>query len=442
MKKLIGILALLALVNTANAELLKNFKWDGKIEVNAATTMNTLDANSKAKDTTSDVDARVQLNAGFDLTEDVNAVVSAVKCNRQYGDASQTAAGATIDAFTFEQAYLNLKGVLGIDHKVGRQYYGDEGSIVIYYGPRGWPYSRTNAGAALTAPGNPLSVSGVDGWTGWYKNDKLAIHAIVAKIANSNNPAAAAARTADTDTNLAGVVGKYDLMEILNLGAYIYEQKMAKASDADSTLDVVGVKGNGKFMGFDYYGEVAKNYGAYHTGTSTQTYTGTAFIVGAKYGLDLIGKWTFMGEMGVGSGDKASVKKNETFTGVNTDYRPGIVFGGVEGNNGLGNLTTWNLGANWNTPMFEKLTLGGKLYHFSYTEKVSKTIAGPTTFTTDTIGNELDLTASWQHSENVNLTGYYGAFMPTGKYTKYVLGSATAKNDMATVFGAALNVKF
>jgi hypothetical protein len=418
------MLALVALVgNIANAELLNNFKWDGKIEISAQANNNAGDADSDALDKTSDIDARVQLNASFDITDDVEAVVSAVKANRDYGTASESVAGATADGFFFEQAYLNLKGVLGFDHKIGRQYYGDEGSLVVYYGPRSWPYQYGDA--ALT---NPLMVSGIDGYSGWYKNDKLQIHALTAKIADVDN--AAAGIQADTDTDLVGVVGKYDLMEMLNIGAYVYEQKVYGAAAPDLTKDVVGVKATGKILGFDYYGEIAKNYGRKNVGVN---YTGSAFLAGAKYDIELAGKWTFMGEMGIGSGDKTSADKDEEFTSIASDYRPGVIFSGVRGNTGLGDLTTWNLGAKWLTPMSDKLTLSGKMYYFSPTEEV--TGAGGY----DTYGQELDLCAMWQHNENVGLKAYYAMLMVDSDYADAMLGG---KDDMMTTIGAALTVKF
>src|SRR3989339_70580 len=119
MKKVIGMLAVVALVSSvASAELLKNFKADGKVEFNAYTTNNNTDSDADLKDKTSDVDARVQLNATFDLAEDVNAVVSAIKNNvitgRQFGENSEDANTVLSNLF-FEHAYLNLKGVLGFD---------------------------------------------------------------------------------------------------------------------------------------------------------------------------------------------------------------------------------------------------------------------------------------------------------------------------------------
>ena len=420
MKKVIGMLALIALVgNIANAELLKNFKYDGKITINAATTNNELDANSDAKDNTSGVDPRVELNAGFDLTQDVGAVVSAVKCTRQYGDGSETVAAGTADGFAMEQAYLDLKGVLGFDHKVGRQYYGNEGDLIVYYGPRNMPY-------AFGGVSNGLGVTGLDGYTGWYNTGKWSIHGLLGKVTN------AAAVQPDTDTNLSGVGAKYDLMEQVKLAAYVYEQKTNVAASADLTLDVVGVKANGNFKGFDYSAELAKNYGRKAVGV---TYTGTGFKANLAYnGLELAGKLHLMGEFVMGSGDKTSASKDEGFTAIVSDYRPGIVFGGVSGMTGINNLTAFNVGANWMPTAAEKLTVGAKAYMFGTTETVG---AAPNDY--DAYGNEFDVTANWQHNENVGLLAYYGAFMVDSDYSDAVLGG---KDDMISTLGLALNVKF
>lgn len=445
MKKVIGILALIVFAgNIASAELLKDFKYDGKIIVNGYSTSNDQDEDSDAADKTSDVDSFVILNAGFNLTEDVDAVVSAVKCNQQYGRAAgESVAAGTADGFFMEQAFLNLKGVLGIDHKIGRQYYGEEGDLIVRYGTS---MSNFDTTAGVLAVNQFSGAIGIDGWTGWYAKDKLNIHAITAKTAANSvaNP--------NTDQDLVGVAASYDLMEPLKVSAFIYEQKNYQdavalpAHNADKTMDVVGVKGTGKLLGFDYYGILAKNYG--HDHGNDQNYTGTGFLAGAKYGIELVGKWTFMGEMMRGSGDKEDNtmntaaddnNKNNMFMSIASDYRPGLIWGGVKGNAGIGNLTAWNLGATWNTPMFEKLTLGGKLYHFGMTEKAVSAVNAQET---ETIGNELNVCAMWQHNENVGLKAYYAAFMPDSDYAKFAADSATAKDDMTTMIGATLSVKF
>jgi len=221
-------------------------------------------------------------------------------------------------------------------------------------------------------------------------------------------------------------------MEPVKLGAYVYEQKTWQvAGAADLTLDVIGVKANGKFMGFDYSAELAKNYGRKAAGVN---YTGTAFLANAKYDMNILGKITFMGEFAMGSGNKSSAGKDEGFTAIASDYRPGILMGGIGNLAGLNNLFTWNLGAKWNPEMIEKLTLKGKLYHFGTSEKVT---VGPNSY--DSYGNEFDLAAGWQHNANVNLKAYYAMFLPGDDYSKATLAN---KDDLNTALGAALTVKF
>lgn len=428
MKKVIGLFAVVALVSSvASAELLKNFKYDGKVEVNAYQTTNANDFNSKIKDKNTDVETRVQLNTGFDLNDDANAVVSVVKNNRHQGDAKENV--NTIQAqLVFEQAYMNLKGVLGIDHKLGRQYYGNEGDLIVYYGPNMYPYT------------NSLPVAALDAWTGWYKTGKWDMHAVYGKIANTCN-----APLADTDTNLSGFVAAYNLQDNLKLGAYVYEQKDMKAAAAtDLTRDVVGVKANGKFVGFDYYAELAKNYGRQAAGPVN--YAGTAFLANAKYGYDLMGKWTFMGEFAMGTGDdKTTDKKNKAFHSISSDYRPGAIWGrywvaGLNSDPVLSiadtGLTTWNLGAKWNPSKVEKLDLGLKYHYFA--PSVTKQDAVKIGYTA--YGTELDFTANWKHSESVNVRGTLAAFMPDKKYVTTCFG--TTKNDAINYMGLDFMVKF
>jgi hypothetical protein len=427
------MLALIALVgNIANAELLKNFKYDGKIEVNAFQVKDT-DYNKNAADKTNDVDTRVQINAGFDLTEDVDAVVSIVKNNEQYGDAGRGEDANTImDNMFFEQAYLNLKGVLGFDHKLGRQYYGNEGDLIVYYGPQGWPYTSA------------MNRNAIDGYTGWYKTGKWDFHGILAKDADTN-------LVGDNDEDIFGLNAKYDLMEEVKLTGYFYryneQSGTAFAGPADH-LDTFGVKAMGVFKGFEYNAEVAKNMGKNNRlinnvgGAATNDYTGMAFLANAKYGMDLAGKITFMGEFAMGSGDDnvaATDDEAASFYSPNSDYRPGILWGGshlsVIGGAGLSNLTTFNLGAMWNPSNAEKLTLGAKYFNFSPTEKLTGTAKSY-----DTYGNEFDLCANWQHNESVGLKAYYAMFMPDKDYAQR--NSLTASDDSTEILGAAFSVKF
>lgn len=433
MKKVIGMLALVALVgNIANAELLKNFKYDGKIEVNTYQVKNA-DYNDDATDKRNNTDPRVQVNMGFDLNEDVSAVVSAVKANRQYGDVSEDMNDVQNNVL-FEQAYLNLKGVLGLDHKLGRQYYGNEGDLIVYYGPQSAPFMNGNA--------NPLAVTGLDGWTGAYNWGKWNFGAMLAKETNTNPGE-------DTDKDIFGITAKYNLNDDLKLGGYVYQynSQPGVAAGPNDRLQVLGAKADGKFMGFMYHGEVAKNMGTNNQniynlgGASVNDYTGMGYLANVKYEMDLAGKLSFVGEYASGSGDDditATDDESATFYGINSDYRPGVIWGGdfltsaSAGGAGISNLTTYNVGAMWNPSKIEKLTLGAKYFNFAPTEE-------PAGY--DVYGNELDLCAKWKHSENVSVKAYYAMFMPDSDYAVTVNG-AGAKDDATTVLGAAFTVKF
>ncbi len=427
MKNAIGILAVLAFTaSAANAQLLKNFKYDGQIEVNAYSNSNQ-DFNKSNSDKKSFVDTRLLLNAGFDLNEDVNAVVTAVKNDRQYGQASQNANNIQ-DNLYFEQAYLNLKGVFGIDHKVGRQFYGDAGDMVIYYGPKMWPYPAT------------LPVSAIDGWTGWYKfnavNRDWDVNAIVAKQTQNNAGAAAGLN----DINVTGVNVKTKV-EWFNLNAYYY-QKVAKTNAAGATtqnadyLGLAGIRANWecKFvkdlnLGLEYDQNTGKDTNYPAIGYKHQGY---AFKANANYSLDLAGKLGFAGEYVLQSGDETNNSADKAFKGINGDYRPGIIYGGgfmtsAALNAGSG-LNTYNLGANWTPSKLEKLNVAVTYYDFSANKQAGLT-------SKKHIGNEGDLVATWTHSEKVDVKGYYAMFSPE---KKNLVGS----HDTETMLGAALNVKF
>ncbi|MDQ7773557.1 MAG: alginate export family protein [Elusimicrobiales bacterium] len=404
-----------------------------------------MDFSDAAKDKVNDVDTRVQINMGFELNDDVDAVVSAVKANRQYGNTTATPstsnaedANTVLDNFFFEQAYLNLKGVFGMDHKLGRQYYGEEGDLIIYYGPQGMPYNYGTFAA------NGLSVMGLDGWSSGYSWDKLHMGFLLAKDGND------IAGTIDDDKDIAGITAKYDMSDDMKLGAYVYQYN-TQAGDAaavtgpNDRLQVLGVKADGMFSGFKYHAELAKNMGKnngtiYALGTTGMNdYSGMGYLVNASYEMDLAGKLTLMGEYASGSGDKNTTDDDaEAFYGIQSDYRPGILWGGfdITGTaNGITDLTTWNVGAKWNPSSMEKLTLKAKLYSFAPTEDKTGTAKAY-----DAYGMEFDLCANWQHSENVGVKAYYAMFMPEKDYAQR--NSLTAKDDVASVIGAAFNVKF
>lgn len=414
MKKAIGILALLVFAgNIASAELLKNFKATGQIEVNAYNT-NNADFNKNANDKTGKADTRVQINAGFDLNEDVSAVVSAVKCNQQYGRTNgENAVNGALDNFTFEQAYLNLKGVFGLDHKLGRQYYGEAGDMIVYYGPAMWPYT------------SPITLANpaIDGWTSAYTYGNWDFGAIVANQLQGN---------ANGRQNIAvhGVTAMTKVIDI-SLKGYVYQKNDNNTSaGSNDYLNVFGLKGK-------YAIPMVKNLNvaaefAMNTGKMTNgglKHKGMAYKLNADYGMDLLGKLGFNAEYYFASGDGNGTDKGDsTFRTINGDFRPGVMMGGgfVAANGASTGSSMIAAGANWSPEMVSKLNIAVKYYNFSADQK--------RTNAEKHLGNEYDLVATWTHSENVAVKGYAAMFQNEKKNF--------ATDDAQTMMGAALEVKF
>ena len=84
-----------------------------------------------------------------------------------------------------------------------------------------------------------------------------------------------------------------------------------------------------------------------------------------------------------------------------------------------------------------KLNLCAKMVNLKYTEEKTWT-----TVTSDAIGNELDFLVTWNHSEDVALKAYYAMLSPDSDYTKITGTSLTAKDDISTLLGFNVNVKF
>ncbi|MBI4801129.1 MAG: alginate export family protein [Elusimicrobia bacterium] len=427
MKKVIGILVVVAFASSiASAELLKNVKYNGSVEVKSVTIGNLGASLSTSFDTDlkikySQTLPRVTLGINFDLNDDVNAQVTAVKIDRKYGDTSTTA-GQTIDNITnkvmFSEAYLNLKNVIGINHKVGRQYYGKPGDIAMYYGPSSMNFAT-------------FVIAALDAWYGEWKKDKWTVTGLVGKVTESNST------TAMNDKDVYGVTAAYDYSEKVKPSVYIYVSDDRTAFPLTYKPNVAGVKAAGKHQGLGYGAEFAMNSG---NNSAAVDYTGTAVKADLNYNFDgkAAGKFEFMGGFAMGSGDKSTTTaKDERFTAVRSNYIPGLLFCGVgvgatngRSQVGLTNLTTFNFGANWTPEKLNKLSVGAKYYSFAYTEATDKPL-----------GTELDFTAAWKHSDNVSARAFYALFTPDQKFVGKT-GLVNNPTDAATLFGLDLVVKF
>lgn len=410
MKKVLSMLAVVTmLTSVASAELLKNFKYDGTVEINAYS-LNNKDFNKDSDDSENLTKTRVILNMGFDLNEDASAVVTAVKKNRDWdGNTQESAITGALDSFTFYQAYINLKGIMGLDHKLGKQFYGNPGDLVIYFGPKYWPY-------------NGFDVDSIDAWVGSYKYNNFDFTAILGKEKLGGG--------LNNDIDLKGIDVKTKVKDY-NLNAYYYEEVDRTAANKPSYLGLFGLRANGEIKGFKLAAEYNMNIGKYDSvaiGRNWIDYKGYAYKINAGYDLDLMGKLSLCGEYLFSTGDDAgTTSKDESYISINGDWRPTIInYGyGSSHNVGDGNVI-YGITAKWTPEKLNKLNLEAKYYDFSADEKgvlADKHEA-----------SEFNLVATWNHSDNVSVKGYYAALTPEKKNN--------ANDDAMTVLGAAFVVKF
>jgi hypothetical protein len=418
MKKILAMATAVAVVSSvASAQLLKNFKLDDSLlEVNAYN-LNNADFNDNQGDKKGDVDTRLMLNMSFDLNDDANAVVTLVKKNRQWGTTPSETLNDLQNNIKVEQAYINLKGVLGMDHKLGRQFYGNPGDLVIYYGPKMWPYQK-----------NIGKVDAIDAWVGTYNYKDWAFTGIMGKeVAGAGN---------DMGINLSGIDIKKKI-DRFNLNAYYYYHvdNTVAPSPADK-LGLYGFRANWEFKyleGLNLGLEYDRNAGS---DSNYNKYKGYAYKINAGYTTDKVaGKLGLNAEYAYLSGDNNPTDtNNKTYTSIADDYRPGIIVGGLWVNPlnynypGDGDKII-KLGLNWTPEELNRLNLAFDYINF----KVAKKTTG---MTEDTLGNEYDIVATWNHSDKISLKGYYAMFKPEKKNLN------VTTDDMETMLGGAFVIKF
>ena len=153
MKKLLGLLLALAVAFPASADVLKNVDLKGEIQTIASDVHhNPLDGGEKIYN--SGTDLRVLAGASFDLVEDVRANLLFGYTNT-WGDSTNGDTGSTIQYYWEDVELVEANVVLSnlfccLEATVGRQFYGDEDSAVMYFGPIHYN-AETNGWKALDA---------------------------------------------------------------------------------------------------------------------------------------------------------------------------------------------------------------------------------------------------------------------------------------------------
>jgi hypothetical protein len=451
MKKLLGsvlALALVASVSQANAELLKNFKFGGSVEMSAISGRNfvnfrkeTVGGTGAATDRLGDAQTRIMLNMDWDLLDDVHAKVSLGKNNRVYGANGNSANRQgpenldTLQTNVFlDQAYFKIDKLFGaVDATFGRQYFGEPGDLIAYWGPKYNEYG--------------MNITAIDGARFDYEAEK-AYATVVLFTPRQNIVQGTVDPENGTRVDIRGFIvgnkghenidGKVYVWNAARHGAAVPGQ-LAGVEAKNDNLYIFGAKVKAKFGGAYGSVEMAKNFGEYRydvptagaTGNSAR-YAGLALLanVGLKADVEQIGMFNPWAEFGYGSGDGDAIgtdAQNRNFMAPASDYKPGAIYGrfnanntggqtlagglaGNEAGNGLMNRIIWGLGVKATPSAVEKLTVGVQYYDFKFQNLLGAAVTAGNRH----IGSEADLTGEWKHSENVSLKGTVGNFMPGG----------------------------
>ncbi len=469
MKKLLGMALVLALAAPACAdEILKNLKFGGQLDFQANSARNVLDGSTKGgNDRIGTALPRILLNAEWDLLDDIHARASFVKNDSAWGSnpgggpLQNAAAGA---GELLQQANIKVDKLAGqMDAVLGRQFYGDSGDLIVFFGP------KNTYGLYVTA---------IDALRADWANELLSVSALAGKISGSSlkahNTATGAVLTNDRD--LRGIdVGILGLPLKTNL--FVWNQvthstgPLGMDTGKNDYLWVYGIKLRGETESLWVDATLASNAGECRVNCNNgkgqidaSNYSGKAFLLDAGGKIDLANLTALMPwvNFGIGSGrGMSSGKKNEGFQSIASDYRPGIINGRFNGSGalslgngmaatvGLNNRVVYGLGLKAVPAATEKLELGLSLWDFRFQKATDgdATFVGGDGFKHNNkhIGSEIGLTADWNHSETVRYGVGYARFNPGGYLKENINQDGGAggngDNPVMLVF-ADLSLKF
>ena len=408
----------------ARAELLKNLKTDGSIEVRAFGIDNETDRNPIADDYRGESRTRVMAGGSFDLLDDVHGRVLLSKNNRVYGSVTGSEDTNTVqDTVLLDNAFVKIDKVFDrVDLTLGRQFYGDPNDIVIYFGPQN---------------DDVLSVTAVDVFRAdaalgdWGK-----FQGIAGKISD----AAAVGAAANSDVDLyGGMIGTDKLIPKGRLGLSYYTAKIkgvgATANDTISAA-ILCALGDVGDTGLSYHADYAQNFGEDETipPPTDSDHDGNAILLGLKYGQSLMDKpFRAMLDWGRGTNNFAAVAPGKRFGKIWGEH---TASSGLQPSNlnsvggaGLTNLQVFDAGVGINP--IQKLGIDLNAYRFQYDDA---TLAGGLT----SAGTEYDLILSWKHSDNVSLEASAASFQ-VGDALQNTGGTPTAP---ITRLGADVKIKF
>lgn len=539
MKKLLGSALTLALVfpsGPASAELLKNLKVMGGVDLQTNYARNVLDFRTNqtagsgagalsglaSNDRISNVHTRTWLGLGWDLLDDVHAKVTLRKNDRSWGNTSSGGGaqgpggsqvlnsgdpGGVLGNLFVNEANMKIDKLMGhIDATIGRQFWGEPGDLIAFWGPKNTYGLTVTAIDALgiSASNDMMDVSAIAGKTVGTAVGGNAAAPCVDLNGDGDCVDAGEAAATTRDTDVAGVDLGWKMLPV-KVHTFVWNRILrgngamgqpptatlaaAVASGLNDNLWLYGVKLKAEGMGGWVNATVAANSGSNRSATGTvpatgvaansANYSGKGLLLDMGYKMDVadVGGFTPWATWGWGSGRHDTTSNhNENFTTISSDFRPGVIYGrfstaGVAGGilgsgvgagatyDGAGGLATpgltnriiWGGGLKFNCARTQKMSLGLSYWDFNYQRATqaglasSAGVGNPVAKGNRHIGSEIDIQLDWAHSENVMLSGGWAQFQPGGFVKETVnlnSGGSGAGVNPASLVFADLSVKF
>ena len=370
MKKLLGLLLAMTMAWPINAAIVDNVDAIGEIEVIGANNNAQMsDANGAA--------SRVMAGLSAELTEDVRANVQFVYNTPWDGAARGKDLNTYQNDIYLAEANMVLSNLMDrFELTLGRQFYGDEDSVLLYFGP------RHGYMAALASP-----VTSLDAAKLTYADDVKALTLIAGKTQNLWELAA-------PDADFYGIDFRMNLTDTVKAQVYGYTYRNNDWQD-----EYQGFYG-AKLSMMPQAGALSVEYARAHSGDR---------LIKESHNNDYLVKVDASLNMDSFTPRAAFIYQKGAVSEYGA-YAPGLVygktfFGGNNLINVLAESRVFNVGVD---------------YNWDRTAQHAATL-------------EADLTANYQHNENVGLFAGVG-------YAK--LSRVAFNRDDAVVYQAGVNVKF
>jgi hypothetical protein len=466
MKKYLAIMSILALTGVqagwANILGIGEISTDGSMEISGQQASNETDGNDTAKDTRGATATRIRIGLNAELGEGVKARVEALRNSQsggavvQYGDSA--VGGDTVaaeeGAISFENAYIDLENFLQLDSfRLGRQYGGRTGDLLVYYGP---------------VDDDSLTVTALDGLSVSKKFGKITAMFGTGKVAEDDAVANTDAGDVTGDTNVSWItIGSDEIVPNLKvpleLGFYSGTANLGPTIADNNNLTILDLRASTMLMddkvalGLEFAQNGGQKNGTGPGGSATN-YKGTALLLNASYEAKEEGWGAHFG-YATASGDDPSgsnpTADDDAFHDFRTigwavsDYRYGeimsnsntaaaataLIGAGLDtGALGTG-INVMNIGGKYKLPVWD-----GKVWAMAdyYTASVNETAAG----IDDGVGSEIDLALKYMHSDSVTAKIGYATFTPEKGLLNAYAGSANLPDDAVTKLFAKLMVKW